>query len=153
VDGIILPNLKMADTAEKCAFLNQEGRCSIHAYRPGICRIFPLGRYYDNRNFKYFLQVNECGNQSKTMVKVSKWIDTPDIKKNEQFLIDWHYFLNEVENIIKNVQNDKLIKNIDMFILSSCYVKPYDMGMDFYQQFNQRLSDAGKVLNIMEENT
>ena len=46
VDGIILPNLKMAGEKEACAFLNEEGRCSVHSHRPGICRIFPLGRLY-----------------------------------------------------------------------------------------------------------
>ncbi|MFR3530888.1 MAG: YkgJ family cysteine cluster protein, partial [Lachnospiraceae bacterium] len=47
VDGIILPNLKMTGPGEACTFLNDQGRCSIHPLRPGICRIFPLGRYYD----------------------------------------------------------------------------------------------------------
>ena len=43
VDGVILPNLKMVGDEEQCAFLDEDGRCSIHAYRPGICRLFPLG--------------------------------------------------------------------------------------------------------------
>ena len=46
VDGVILPNLKMDSDSETCAFLDEAGRCSIHAQRPGICRLFPLGRYY-----------------------------------------------------------------------------------------------------------
>jgi len=85
VDGIILPNLKMTGDLEACAFLNKEGRCSIHAYRPGICRIFPLGRYYENHGFKYILQTNECRNTSETKMKVSKWIDTKDAVENEKF--------------------------------------------------------------------
>ena len=48
VDGVILPNLKMQGAEEACAYLDGEGRCSIHPYRPGICRLFPLGRYYEN---------------------------------------------------------------------------------------------------------
>lgn len=39
VEGLILPNLKMIGSEERCAFLNIEGRCSIHSIRPGICRI------------------------------------------------------------------------------------------------------------------
>ena len=58
VDSVILPNLKMASgNTEACSFLNPEGRCSIHAFRPGICRLFPLGRFYENGSFKYFLQI------------------------------------------------------------------------------------------------
>lgn len=42
VDGIILPNLKMAGEEEVCPFLNEKGRCIIHPLRPGFCRLFPL---------------------------------------------------------------------------------------------------------------
>lgn len=146
VDGIILPNLKMVDLAEKCTFLKSEGRCSIHSFRPGICRIFPLGRYYENHGFKYFLQINECRNNSQSKTKVSKWVDTPDYKNNEKFLIDWHYFLNDVEDIIKNSQDENLIKNLNMYLLKSFYVKKYASDIDFYLQFNERLSEAMRVL-------
>lgn len=147
VDGIILPNLKMSGLSENCAFLNNDGRCSVHAYRPGICRIFPLGRYYENHDFKYFLQRNECQNSAKTKIKVSKWIDTPDHEKNKQFLIDWHYFLNDTESIIKNTQDENLVRNINMYLLKSFYLRNYDIGIDFYIQFNERLREVKKVLS------
>ena len=47
VDGFIQPNMKMTGKEEQCPFLNEKGRCNIHAIRPGICRLFPLGRCYD----------------------------------------------------------------------------------------------------------
>ena len=37
VDCLILPNLKMAGEKEACSFLNKDGRCLIHGFRPGIC--------------------------------------------------------------------------------------------------------------------
>ena len=51
VDGVILPNLKMQGTEEACAYLDEEGRCSIHPYRPGICRLFPLGKILKTEDF------------------------------------------------------------------------------------------------------
>lgn len=146
VDGVILPNLKMTDAFDSCSFLNQEGRCSIHTSRPGICRIFPLGRFYDKYDFKYFLQVQECHNTAKTMVKVSKWIDTTDYMENKQFLIHWHYFLNDVEAIVKNAQDETLIKNLNMFVLSNFYIKPYEKTKNFYTQFHDRLSKAKEIV-------
>ena len=74
VDGVILPNLKMSGDRDACYFLNEEGRCAIHSFRPEICRLFPLGRFYENQDFKYFLQVHECKNPNKSKVKVKKWI-------------------------------------------------------------------------------
>ena len=51
-DGLILPNIRMVDASHaknageeielRCSFINEAGRCSIHAYRPGFCRLFPL---------------------------------------------------------------------------------------------------------------
>ena len=52
VDGLIIPNLRLSGDGESCSFLNAEGRCSIHTFRPGICRLFPLGRIYEENGFK-----------------------------------------------------------------------------------------------------
>lgn len=142
VDGMILPNLKMIGELEQCSFLNREGRCSIHPYRPGICRLFPLGRYYENKNFQYFLQVHECKKENKTKVKVRKWIDTPDIQSNEQFIIDWHYFLKDLQIAIKSSEDEQWIKTINMYVLNSFYIKTYDININFYVQFQERLKEA-----------
>jgi Fe-S-cluster containining protein len=146
VDGVILPNLRMTDSSEGCSFLNERGRCSIHSFRPGICRIFPLGRYYENGDFKFILQVNECQNNSTTMTKVSKWIDTPDYKKNKQFILKWHYFLNEVERQLQEISEEKLVKNINMYLLNSFYIQKYDSEQDFYLQFHKRLKEVREKL-------
>ena len=50
-EGLILPNLKMQGKEDGCAFLNEKGRCTIHAFRPGFCRLFPLGRIYEDGSF------------------------------------------------------------------------------------------------------
>ena len=81
VDGLILPSLRMTGAGEACSFLQEDGRCSVHAFRPGICRIFPLGRYYEKGSFSYFLQIHECRKENRTKVKVKKWIDTPEAKR------------------------------------------------------------------------
>lgn len=142
VDGIILPNLKMTGEKQSCSFLNEEGRCSIHSHRPGICRLFPLGRYYEDNNFRYFLQVHECKQPNKTKVKVSKWVDTTDLKSYEAFVKDWHYFLNEVEEQMIQAKDDSWIKNINMYLLNQFYIMSYDENLDFYQQFYERIEKS-----------
>lgn len=49
VEGVILPNLKMQKEKDTCAFLNEEGRCKIHDYRPGFCRMFPSEEFMRKR--------------------------------------------------------------------------------------------------------
>ena len=146
VDGLILPNIKMQMPSEKCGFLNDEGRCSIHAHRPGICRIFPLGRVYEDRSFRYILQTNECKKENRTKIKVSKWIDTEDLKKNEKFINDWHYFLKDIGELMKTADDEEQVKSLSMYLLNTFYVTPYDSSLDFYSQFNERFEKVKGIL-------
>lgn len=148
VDGSILPNLKMAGDKERCVFLSPEGRCTIHSHRPGICRLFPLGRYYENGGFQYFLQIHECKKENRSKIKVHKWIDTPDLKRNQQFVADWHYFLKDVQEIIAGTEDTQLIRNLNVYVLNRFYVKPYEENRDFYNQFYERLEEAGQLLSL-----
>ena len=147
VDSVILPNLKMASgNIEACSFLNPEGRCSIHAFRPGICRLFPLGRFYENGSFKYFLQVHECPKPNKTKVKIKKWLDTPDLKRYETYICDWHYYLRDLKTRIE--AHPEQMKGISMDVLQKFYLTPYDSTADFYTEFYERLKNAKKQLTL-----
>lgn len=148
VDGVILPHLKMTGEDEACSFLNREGRCSIHSHRPGICRLFPLGRYYENGSFRYFLQNRECTKTNRTKVKVSKWIDTPDLKENKAYIIAWHYFLNDCEEMLQESGDEEFRKNLNLYILNLFFIKPYEAETDFYEQFAQRLARAKDDLGM-----
>lgn len=143
VDGIILPNLAMTGTEESCSFLNKEGRCSIHSVRPGICRLFPLGRFYENNGFQYFLQVHECPKE-RTKVKVKKWLDTPNLKAYEQYINQWHYFQKDLQQMLES-ESDDMRKKVSMYILQEFYFKPYNAEMEFYGEFEQRLNMAREV--------
>lgn len=145
VEGIILPNLKMNGPNESCAFLNEEGRCSIHALRPGICRIFPLGRIYENGSFQYFLQINECKKKERTKVKIKKWIDTPDVAKNEAFINRWHYFLKDLTSKMPTL-SEETVKQINMYVLNAFFLTMYQGNRDFYEQFEERIQAAEEIL-------
>ena len=128
VDGIILPNLRMNGTREVCSFLNEEGRCSIHPYRPGICRLFPLGRYYEKNGFHYFLQIDEC---------------------RKTYISRWHEFLNKSEDGMKELdeQNQKVLT---LLILQRFYQTPFQAKEDeeFYREFFERLSSVNEILGF-----
>ena len=147
VDGVILPNMKMVGSSESCAFLNKEGRCSIHSVRPGVCRLFPLGRFYEKESFRYFLQVHECPKENRTKVKVKKWIDTPDLKEYEKFVTDWHYFLEALENLLQNEEETKQ-KRINTYVLKCFYMQPYSSEIPFYETFYKRLEDIRRMLKL-----
>ncbi|MBQ4059007.1 MAG: YkgJ family cysteine cluster protein [Lachnospiraceae bacterium] len=148
VEGMILPNLKMNGENESCAFLNAEGRCSIHSLRPGICRIFPLGRIYEEDSFQYFLQINECKKKERTKVKIKKWIDTPNVIKNEAFINRWHYFLKGLTDKMPTF-SEETVKQINMYVLNVFFLTMYQGNRDFYEQFDERMQVAEEVLKGM----
>ncbi len=148
VDGNILPHLAMKGEEERCVYLNERGRCSIHGIRPGFCRLFPLGRYYQEDGFRYILQIHECTNQKRTKVKVKKWIDTPDLKRYEKFVYDWHEFLLKVQEVFYQAEDETLEKNLNLYVLSRFYRKPYEENRDFYEQFYERLEEAEGLLSL-----
>ena len=141
VDGIILPNLKLAGDSEQCTFLNDAGRCSIHPYRPGICRLFPLGRYYEEDGFRYILQIHECEKTNRSKVKIRKWMDTPDMERYDAYIADWHAFLSKLRTKLEDASSD-LAKSVSMYILQRFYLLPYDTSRDFYSQYEARIAAA-----------
>lgn len=146
VDGLILPNLKMQEDTGACGFLNEAGRCSIHPYRTGICRLFPLGRLYEDGTFRYFLQIHECANPGRTKVKVRKWIDTPDPVRYDKYISDWHYYAAALKDRMTKLAGEEgaegEMRRIAMEVLQRFYLLPYDAKRDFYEQFQERMEQA-----------
>lgn len=138
VDGVILPNIKMTgDKDPKCGFLNEDGRCSIHSSRPGFCRLFPLGRIYENDSFTYFNQIHECDYPNKSKVKVKKWLDIPNIAEYERFILSWHDLLKDIQVMLTNM-TDEDIKNLNLKFLNIFLITPYDVEKSFYEQYYER---------------
>lgn len=139
VDGLILPNLKMSGAQEACPFLDGDGRCGIHGFRPGICRLFPLGRYYTDGDFRYFLQIHECRRENRSKVKVKKWIDTPEPKRYEDYIKTWHNYIRFRQEQADGGRDEEAAKAASMEVLTEFYIRPYDRTADFYVQFYDRL--------------
>lgn len=148
VDGIILPNIKMNGNTDRCRFLNEEGRCSIHSSRPGICRLFPLGRIYEERSFKYFLQVHECPKENKSKVKIKNWLGVENINAYEKFANRWHYLLADIQDKVLKDTDEQTAKNISMYILQNFYIAKYSLEYDIYDQLNARLDKAEKLFGL-----
>ena len=140
-DGLILPNLKMQGTKERCGFLDEKGRCAIHEFRPGLCRLFPLGRNYENHKLQYFLLEDACPNGNQMKMKIKKWIGIPDSRQYEKFLLTWHDLRKELQEQL----NEDNMKAVNMQFLHIFYEDQY-MDEDFYGQFACRLKKKGDLL-------
>lgn len=140
-DGLILPNIKMVgEGVPQCSFLNEKGRCSIHGFRPGYCRLFPLGRNYEEDKLTYFVLKEACPAPNKSKVKINKWLGVPNLKSYETFLVEWHGLTKKLrEFYAEHLQEENVIKAINMKCLQAFYLTPY--GDDFYQEFDERIKE------------
>ncbi|MGN0312492.1 MAG: YkgJ family cysteine cluster protein [Lachnospiraceae bacterium] len=138
VDGLVLPVIDMNNDRQQCVFLNEQGRCSVHSVRPGICRLFPLGRIYEEEGFSYFLQTDQCPAKNKTKVKIKKWIEEPDVAAYEQMILSWHQFLVAKRCEVQGLTEAEEIKALSMKILSEFYVKGFGKGA-FAKQLTERI--------------
>lgn len=153
-EGMILPNLKMTGERQCCGFLNEEGRCMVHTFRPGLCRLFPLGRNYENGHFRYFVVEGGCPRAGKAKVKIHKWLGIPELKRHEEFLTRWHYFTKRFQNFVQNAlaggETPEQLQQLNMVMLQGLYFTEYDEKKDFYEQFEQRLHKLEQVLDTVE---
>ena len=152
VDGMILPNLKMDGVTDACPFLDENGRCSVHACRPGLCRLFPLGRYYEENGFRYFIQIHECRKKDRGKVKIRKWLGIPDLKSYERYILRWHDFLNECEAALETLDEEKR-RILTLYVLRSFYETAYMVSDDhgFYEAFDARMGQVREKLGMAEQ--
>lgn len=86
--------------------------------------------------------------QPGSKIKVKKWIDTPELRKYEKFVADWHYFLLDVQEVLYGAADAQLIKNLNLYVVNRFYLKPYEKNQDFYEQFEERLKEGRQLLSL-----
>ena len=147
--GVILPHMKMVETDKEdvgaCSFLTEEGRCSIHFCRPGICRLYPLARNYEvdeetGIDTMSYIILNEelgCPREDTANITVKDWLGIEDSENYQAFLLKWHAVRKYVKTAAMSgrLDEDKL-KKLQMTLLSIFFIKPY--GKDFYKEFEER---------------
>ncbi len=143
VDGMILPDLKMDSARDACPFLDGQGRCSIHSWRPGICRLFPLGRYYEENGFKYFIQIHECSRQDRGKIKIKKWLGIPNLKAYEEYILEWHRFLGQCGEALDTLSEEN-VRILTLYVLRRFYETAYLAADEngFYEEFAARLGEV-----------
>ncbi len=136
-EGLVVPTLSKIKDGP-CLFLSSDKRCKIHESRPGFCRLFPMGRIWnDDGSFDYFVQVHECPCMDKGEIKVSDWLSIDEIDKYEGFVRAWHEITQDIKNLA-SLPDSAILKASNMKMLQAFFIEPYDTEKDFYSQFYSR---------------
>ena len=137
--GVITPTLKMCDKTGACTFLNKDNRCSIHNIRPGICRLFPLGRIYEDGGFSYFNQIYECDYPNKSKVKIKNWLGIDNLSQYERFVLKWHDYMDTLRRELSDLEDTNAVSRFWVIILRKFYREPYDTNRPFFEQIEERM--------------
>lgn len=83
-------------------------------------------------------------------MKLKRWLDIPEIGRYERYVCDWHFFLKDMQKIIRDMENEEITRNLNLYLLNQFYVQAYEVSgadrkeADFYGQFYRRLGEAVK---------
>lgn len=151
-EGMILPHIEMG-RENQCSFLDENKRCSIHENRPGICRLFPLGRNYSEGKMNYILLTKACENKNRSKIEVQKWLGIFEAKEYHEFVIAWHYFRKEMTKLFQN-ENEDQIRDVNMYLLNVFFVQPDAVFSKenpetmFYEWFREKLQKIKSAFAI-----
>lgn len=138
VDGLLLPHLNLSGEKGSCTFLTETGTCNIHTHRPGLCRLFPLARYFEGNTIHYILQLHECPNKITPKIKIKKWLGISNAEQYESFLIHWNRILTDTRTTLSRAKNNTELSSVTTVFLKTFYVTRYETETDFYKQFEER---------------
>ena len=138
VNGLLLPHLNFSEETGTCPFLETDGLCRIHGNRPGLCRLFPLARYFEEDKLHYILQIHECPNPVTPKVKIKNWLGIPNLEQYETFLASWHALVTETQKKIAAATENQTIHTVTTVFLKLFYMTSCGKEEDFYSQFEQR---------------
>lgn len=138
VQGLLLPHLNFSKETGSCPFLETDGLCRIHGNRPGLCRLFPLARYFEEDRLHYILQIHECPNPVAPKVKIKNWLGIPNLDRYETFLTEWHKLVALTQKKISTAADNRTINTVTTVFLKLFYLTPYGKEEDFYSQFTHR---------------
>ena len=137
-----------------CPFL-KERKCRIHAAKPTVCALYPLGRVgaYELGGIpRYFIQNVSCGAKDETHT-VREWLTGYGLEESENWFREWQKLvvsLAERLNAYGPVLTGKMQSMIGEVLLSILYIH-YENDRDFMEQFLENAGRANGLLDMIDE--
>jgi len=132
--------------------------CILHKAKPGICAIYPIGRYVLRENTDdiqpgdileagYLKMPVKCG--KKHTITVRDWLGKFGIPVNDTFFSLWHttlvYLGSYFAKMVKQNTSGTLLNDLYEAVANVLYVN-YDTSKEFFPQFEKGVSELKIVL-------
>lgn len=80
-------------------------------------------------------------------MKIKKWLEEPELKRQEAYISRWHYFLKDIQQRLDAKNDDSLRRQVSLYILQNFYMKAFLANGDFYELFEARVEEAERALH------
>lgn len=149
--------LRPVGKAKVCPLL-KDNRCSVHAAKPSVCALYPLGRFLKAtstdpnapKESGYFIQPITCGGHKQTTVRA--YLESFGIPLEDVFHVEWNEMLMHLSEFCV----EALCKDFDMDIMwGIIYVQLYllyDMEQEFLPQFESNIAKLRDIISATRAN-
>ena len=145
--------MNMRGPEQKCPFLDQR-KCRIHAAKPTVCALFPLGRIGSDADYsiRYILQDVRCGTDEEEH-SVREWLAGFGLEESEAWFQEWQKVIIQLSKRMNEFATwlpERSLNMVNDGLFASLYVH-YDNNQDFMEQFHENARKANAFLDTIEE--
>lgn len=151
----VVVSLKAVGGNDRCPFLDGR-KCQVHAVKPTICALYPIGRKFDggipnsitdlnpSPTVEYIHVQLDCEHKHRKQT-VRAWLEHSGIPVNDAFYLDWNAHVTKMAwfiHIIKNREATDLTMQVVLEMFFQISYLNYDLEKDFAPQFEQNMKDV-----------
>lgn len=139
-----LPVLTLKERQDGSCSLLRNGKCMVHANKPLVCAIYPLGRYYlpAEKRFGYFQQNICCGTDE--VHTLEEWLDKFNIHEWDEASSLWATIITKLAEQTMKIKESKAIEKMANILAIALYYD-YDTNKPYTEQL------ARNIFNLMDD--
>lgn len=133
-----------------CPFLENK-RCRIHAAKPTVCALYPLGRAGTEDGIRYLVQDVNCGTTEEEHT-VREWLAGYGLEDSEEWFIEWQKTILPLTGRMRELAEKVSEETLNMVahgLLVALYVN-YERERPFMEQFQENVGKIEELLSGIE---
>lgn len=161
---IPIVRLKPRGSVHRCPLL-KDRKCQVHDAKPGICKLYPLGRYLvllgktsadiDMDSVQYIFNKPDCkGSEGTETHTVREWLESFGIPVKDEFFIKWQKLVMEMGTVFRKIEKKVSEKTLEM-LWNAAFIGlylHYNTELDFMSQFDENAQKFAELLHSVAEN-
>ena len=134
-----LPVAHLKERLDGSCSLLRKGLCMVQKDKPIVCRLYPVGRYYDGKEQRYFRQgAGTCTGHGQE-IKLKDWLEEFNIPALDEASVLWGKFIFAASLYARNLKEKRKAEEYVEFFK--------DAGLAFYMRYDLTLPVEENIKN------